>query len=107
MLENKFINAQFKETSFEEISDIASRQELLQDYYLQCNEILLIKSIDFANDRCPFSLYSTIHGVYVKPAEKNITIKTLNGINVQLKDVKSSWNVFIRVGIEAKPEIVQ
>ena len=104
-LKNKFINAEFKKTSFEKISDVASRHELLQDYYLQCNEILLIKSIDFANDRCPFSLYSTIHNVYVKPGEKNITIKTSNGINVQLENVKLSWNVFIRVGIEGKPEI--
>ena len=40
-----------------------------------------------------------------KTSKKNLTIKTLNGINVQLQDVKISWNIFIRLRIEGKPEI--
>ena len=67
---NKFINAKFKEATFKKVSNMASRQELLQDYFLHCTEILLIKSVDFANERCPSSLCSTVHGVYVKPAKK-------------------------------------
>ena len=104
-IQSRFKVAKYEKTLFEQISIVAGRTELVKDYYFYCVENLLISKIDFGDSRCPFSLYCSSHNCYVQPSEKNISLKTNDGYNVNLDEVTINWNLFFILKNETKPDV--
>ena len=104
-IQSKYKIAKYKNAAFEEISSIAGRPELVNDFYFHCSDILLISSIDFGDARCPFTLYSRTRNSFVTASEKTLSLKTRGGFDVKFEELTITWNVHFRLKNEMKPEI--